>query len=82
MLRSLCNLPGQELHRHAAETCQADAPPLWRVTYEMMRRRFGRRATGASRLDGAFRSNIDAAKEYVVSGTMTGRLESGVVRGI
>src|SRR3984957_17349224 len=63
----------QELHRHAAENiAQADALLLGRVTYEMMEAAFRPPARTGARPDWMepFARTIDAAKKYVVSGTM------------
>jgi dihydrofolate reductase len=63
----------QELHRHAAENiAQADALLFGRVTYEMMEAAFRPPARTGARPDWMepFARTIDAAKKYVVSGTM------------
>ncbi len=61
----------EALHRHAAETlAQADALLFGRVTYEMMEA--GWRTPAGDRPDWMepFARTIDAAKKYVVSGTL------------
>jgi dihydrofolate reductase len=61
------------LHRHAAENiARADALLFGRVTYEMMEAAFRPPARTAARPDWMepFARTIDAAKKYVVSGTM------------
>src|SRR5258707_6240905 len=66
-------LPDEELHRHAAENiAQADALLFGRVTYEMMEAAFRPPARTGARPDWMepFARTIDAAKKYVVSGTM------------
>jgi dihydrofolate reductase len=63
----------EELHRHAAENiAQADALLFGRVTYEMMEAAFRPPARTVARPDWMepFARTIDAAKKYVVSGTM------------
>jgi len=63
----------EELHRHAAENiAQADALLFGRVTYEMMEAAFRPPARTGARPDWMepFARTIDAAKKYVVSGTM------------
>jgi dihydrofolate reductase len=63
----------EELHRHAAKNiAQADALLLGRVTYEMMEAAFRPSAQTGARPDWMepFARAIDAAKKYVVSGTM------------
>ena len=63
----------EELHRHAAENiAQADALLFGRVTYEMMEAAFRPPAGPVARPDWMepFARTIDAAKKYVVSGTM------------
>jgi dihydrofolate reductase len=65
--------PDEELHRHAAENiAQADAILFGRVTYEMMEAAFRPPARAVARPDWMepFARTIDAAKKYVVSGTM------------
>ena len=64
--------PDEELHRHAVENLdRADALLFGRVTYEMMEAAFRPAWTG-ERPDWMepFRRTIDAAKKYVVSGTL------------
>jgi dihydrofolate reductase len=66
-------IPDEELHRHAAENiAQADALLFGRVTYEMMEAAFRPPARTGARPDWMepFARTIDAAKKYVVSGTM------------
>jgi dihydrofolate reductase len=63
----------EELHRHAAENlAQADALLFGRVTYEMMEAAFRPPVGTGARPDWVepFARAIDAAKKYVVSGTM------------
>src|SRR5204862_3884379 len=67
----------QELHRHAAENlAQADALLFGRVTYEMMEAawrpvaRTGVRPEWMPHWMEPFARTIDAAKKYVVSGTL------------
>jgi dihydrofolate reductase len=63
----------EELQRHAAENItQADALLFGRVTYEMMEAAFRPPARTGARHDWMelFARTIDAAKKYVVSGTM------------
>ncbi len=67
----------EELHRHAAENIeQADALLLGRVTYEMMEAawrspvRTGARPEWMEPWMEPFARTIDAAKKYVVSGTL------------
>jgi dihydrofolate reductase len=63
----------EELHRHAAENlAQADALLFGRMTYEMMEVAFRPPARTGARPDWMepFARKIDAAKKYVVSGTM------------
>jgi dihydrofolate reductase len=65
--------PDEELHRHAAENiAQADGLLFGRVTYEMMEAAFRPPARTVARPDWMepFARTIDAAKKYVVSGTM------------
>jgi dihydrofolate reductase len=65
--------PDEELHRHAAENiAQADAILFGRVTYEMMEAAFRPSARAVARPEWMepFARTIDAAKKYVVSGTM------------
>jgi dihydrofolate reductase len=65
--------PDEELHRHAAENiAQADALLFGRVTYEMMEAAFRPPARTVARPGWMepFARAIDAAKKYVVSGTM------------
>ncbi len=63
----------EDLHRHAAENLdQADALLFGRVTYEMMEAAFRPPAGTGARPEWMepFARTIDAAKKYVVSGTM------------
>jgi hypothetical protein len=63
----------EELHRHAAENiAKADALLFGRVTYEMMEAAFRSPAGGGARPAWMepFARAIDAAKKYVVSGTV------------
>ena len=63
----------EELHRHAVENlAQADALLFGRVTYEMMEAAFRPPARTGARPDWMerFALTIDAARKYVVSGTM------------
>jgi dihydrofolate reductase len=63
----------EDMHRHAAENlAQADALLLGRVTYEMMEAAWRRPAPAGARPDWMepFARTIDAAKKYVVSGTL------------
>jgi dihydrofolate reductase len=63
----------EELHRHAADSiAQADALLFGRVTYEMMEAAFRPPARTGARPDWMepFARTIDAARKYVVSGTM------------
>src|SRR5256885_8343841 len=63
----------EDLHRHAAENiAQADALLLGRVTYEMMEAGWRRPALARTRPAWMepFARAIDAAKKYVVSGTL------------
>jgi len=66
-------LPDEELHRHAVENlARADALLFGRVTYEMMEAAW-RPAAGASARPAwmePFARTIDAARKYVVSGTL------------
>jgi len=65
--------PDEELHCHAAENLdQADALLFGRVTYEMMEAAFRPPAGTAARPDWMepFARAINAAKKYVVSGTL------------
>jgi dihydrofolate reductase len=66
-------VPDEETHRHATGTLQrADALLFGRVTYEMMQAAF----RGPARIEALpdwmrpFAGTIDAAKKYVVSGTL------------
>src|SRR5205823_4091749 len=62
-----------ELHRHAVENlAQADALLFGRVTYEMMEAAWRQPAQTGARPDWmeSFARTIDAAKKYVVSGTL------------
>ena len=70
-------IPDEELHRHAAENiAQADALLFGRVTYEMMEAAWRAPARRGARPDWMtdwmepFARTIDAAKKYVVSGTL------------
>jgi len=70
-------IPGEELHRRAAENIErADALLFGRVTYEMMEAAWREPATGGARPDWMepwmepFARTIDAAKKYVVSSTL------------
>src|SRR5689334_18172675 len=66
--------PDEELHRHAAASLnQADALLFGRVTYEMMETAFRSSAGTGARPDWMepFARTIDAAKKYVVSGTVS-----------
>ena len=66
-------LPDEDLHRHAAENLRrADALLLGRVTYEMMEAAWRPPAPAPARPDWMepFARTIDAAKKYVVSGTL------------
>jgi dihydrofolate reductase len=63
----------EDLHRHAVENLtQADALLFGRVTYEMMEAGWRPSAQPGDRPDWmeAFARTIDAAKKYVVSGTL------------
>ena len=67
----------EDLHRHAAESiAQADALLFGRVTYEMMEAAWRSPAQTGARPDWMqpwmepFARTIDAAKKYVVSGTL------------
>ena len=63
----------EELHRHAAENiAQADALLFGRVTYEMMEAawRLSTRTVTMPEWTEPFARTIDAAKKYVVSGTL------------
>src|SRR5579863_4603827 len=65
--------PDEDLHRHAIENLhQADALLFGRVTYEMMEAAFRPPAPKGVRPDWMepFARTIDAAKKYVVSGTL------------
>ncbi len=64
--------PDEELHRHAvANLARADALLFGRVTYEMMETAFRPAWTGElPAWMEPFRRTIDAAKKYVVSGTL------------
>src|SRR3954466_11168405 len=72
-------IPDEELHRHAVENLnRADALLFGRVTYEMMEAAFRSPARLRSAQTGAmpdwmqpFARTIDAARKYVVSGTLT-----------
>ncbi|MBI3449275.1 MAG: dihydrofolate reductase family protein [Acidobacteria bacterium] len=70
-------VPGEDLHRHAAENiARADALLLGRVTYEMMEAAWRPPARTGARPDWMpewmepFARTIDAAKKYVVSSTL------------
>jgi len=63
----------EELHRHAAQNIgQADALLLGRVTYEMMEAawRLSTRKVAMPDWTEPFARTIDAARKYVVSGTL------------
>jgi len=63
----------EDVHRHAVENLdQADALLLGRVTYEMMESAWRPPAPARARPDWmeAFARTINAAKKYVVSGTL------------
>ena len=65
--------PDEELHRHAMENIvQADALLFGRVTYEMMEAawRLSTRSVAMPDWTEPFARTIDAAKKYVVSGTL------------
>ena len=65
--------PDEELHRHAVENLKrADALLFGRVTYEMMEAAFRPPVQTEARPDWMedFAHTIDAAKKYVVSGTL------------
>ena len=69
MLRSSCDRPRPDLHRHAAEIiAQADGLLFGRVTYEMMDAAWRRPVPADARPDWMepFARTIDAAKKYVV----------------
>jgi dihydrofolate reductase len=81
--------PDEDLHRHAARNIeQADALLFGRVTYEMMEAAWRPVAETGARPDWMpawmepFARTIDAAKKYVVSGTL-GRVDwnAELVRG-
>jgi dihydrofolate reductase len=66
-------LPDEELHRHAAENlARADALLFGRVTYQMMEDAWRPPARAGARPDWMepFARTIDAARKYVVSGTL------------
>jgi dihydrofolate reductase len=66
-------LADEDLHRHAVENLlQADALLFGRVTYQMMEAGWRRPPTAGARPDWMepFARTIDAAKKYVVSGTL------------
>ena len=66
-------VPDEELHRHAVENLErADALLFGRVTYEMMEAAWRSPARTGARPDWMepFARTIDAAKKYVVSGTL------------
>ncbi|QXJ19702.1 dihydrofolate reductase family protein [Actinomadura graeca] len=78
-------VPGEDLHRHAAEgIARADALLFGRVTYEMMETAWRPPVQPGARPDWMepFARTIDAAKKYVVSSTL-GRVDwnAEVVRG-
>jgi dihydrofolate reductase len=78
-------IPDEELHRHAVANLErADALLFGRVTYEMMEAAWRRPARTGARPDWMvpFARTIDAAKKYVVSGTL-GRVDwnAELVRG-
>ncbi len=61
----------EELHRHAVENLdRADALLFGRVTYEMMEAAFRPQPGAESPSDDPFARAIDAARKYVVSGTL------------
>src|SRR5215204_6714274 len=63
----------EDLHRHAVENLdRADALLFGRVTYEMMEAAWRRPVPAGARPDWTepFAQTIDAAKKYVVSGTL------------
>src|SRR5262249_42838759 len=61
----------EELHRHAAESiARADALLFGRVTYEMMEEAWRSPAPELPEWMEPFARTIDAAKKYVVSGTL------------
>ena len=75
----LAATPDEELHRHAAESiAKADALLLGRVTYQMMEDAWRPVARTGVRPDWMpdwmepFARTIDAARKYVVSGTLPG----------
>ncbi|MGX9788838.1 dihydrofolate reductase family protein [Mycobacterium sp. MMS18-G62] len=66
-------VPDEELHRHAVENLErADALLFGRVTYEMMEAAWRSPAPTGTRPEWMepFARTIDAAKKYVVSGTL------------
>ena len=66
-------IPDEDLHRHHVENLnQADALLFGRVTYEMMEAAWRRPAPTGTRPDWMepFARTINAAKKYVVSGTL------------
>ena len=65
-------IPDEELHRHAVENLdRADALLFGRVTYEMMETAWRSPRTGAMPdWTEPFARTIDAARKYVVSGTL------------
>jgi len=66
-------IPDEDLHRHAAENIAgADALILGRVTYEMMEAAWRQPAPAGTRPAWMelFARTIDAARKYVVSGTL------------
>ena len=65
--------PNEDLHRHAIENLgRADALLFGRVTYEMMETAFRLTGRASARPEWMepFARTIDAAKKYVVSGTL------------
>jgi dihydrofolate reductase len=66
-------VPSEELHRHATENLlRADALLFGRITYGMMEAAFRRSTSSEARPHWMepFARTIDAAKKYVVSGTL------------
>jgi dihydrofolate reductase len=66
-------IPDQDLHRHAADNiAQADALLFGRVTYEMLEAAWRLPSQAGAMPDWTkpFARTIDAAKKYVVSGTL------------
>jgi dihydrofolate reductase len=65
--------PGEDVHRHAADNLErADALLLGRVTYELMEAGWRVPAPAGTRPESmeTFAETINAAKKYVVSGTL------------